>query len=379
MVKSYRQRSSLFLAATIGSFLVFTWSAQVQGQTGGWEREWQKTIQAAKKEGKLVFHSGNSTEFYFHEFQKKFPEIKITRMLTRGGSAGEQRLRAERRAGVYLADIVHMGAGSSTRLADSGALDPLEPLMILPEVLDKSNWFEGKHHYADKGGKYVFNYAASPGVDIVYNSKLVNQEKTKSYWDLLDAKWKGKIVTVDPRRRGSGLFRFFYYHPELGPDYVRRLFGKMELKASRDIRQIVDWLALGKFAIALRVSPQGVGLDKAKAQGLPVDWFGPTHFKEGVNISGGSAYIGVVNRAPHPNAAKLFMNWFLSREGQITVQNIAASQVQGKDSLRIDIPKEMIPPEYRRHKRGKYIDLDKPEFRDEAPVFKLINEVWKTS
>jgi len=182
MVKSYRQRSSLFLAATIGSFLVFTWSAQVQGQTGGWEREWQKTIQAAKKEGKLVFHSGNSTEPYFHEFQKKFPEIKITRMLTRGGSAGEQRLRAERRAGVYLADIVHMGAGSATRLADSGALNPLEPLMILPEVLDKSKWFEGKHHYVDKGSKYVFNYAASPGVDIVYNTKLVNRDKTKSYW-----------------------------------------------------------------------------------------------------------------------------------------------------------------------------------------------------
>jgi hypothetical protein len=81
MVKSYRQRSFLFLTATIGSFLVFTWSAQVQGQTGDWEREWQKIIQAAKKEGKLVFHSGNSTELYFHEFQKRFPEIKMTRML----------------------------------------------------------------------------------------------------------------------------------------------------------------------------------------------------------------------------------------------------------------------------------------------------------
>ena len=59
------------------------------------------------------------------------------------------------------------------------------------------------------------------------------------------------------------------------------------------------------------------------------------------------------------------------------VQTIAASQVQGKDSLRMDIPKEMIPPEYRRHKGGRYIDLDKSEYRDEAPIFKIINEVWK--
>ena len=98
-------------------------------------------MQAARKEGKLVFHSGNSVEPYFHEFQKKFPEIKVSRMLTQGGTAAHERLIAERRAGVYVADIVHLGAGSGSGLAGAGALDPLEPYMILPEVLDQSKWF----------------------------------------------------------------------------------------------------------------------------------------------------------------------------------------------------------------------------------------------
>ena len=156
----------MFFTAILSSFLVISSPAQSQGQSGNWEKEWEKTIQAAKKEGKLVFHSGNSTEAYFREFRKKYPEIKMIRMLTRGGSAAHQRLMAERRARVYVADIVHLGKGSGGRLARAGALDPLEPYMILPEVLDQSKWFEGRHIFVDTDWKSLFKYAANPGVDI---------------------------------------------------------------------------------------------------------------------------------------------------------------------------------------------------------------------
>jgi len=376
MKRFFDRVSSIFFAAISSSLLVISSPTQTLGQSGDWEKEWEMTIQAAKKEGKLVFHSGNSTEPYFYEFQKKFPEIKIVRMLTRGGSAAHQRLMAERRARVYVADIVQVGGGSGSRLASAGALDPLEPYMILPEVLDQSRWFEGRHYFADKDGKYLFKYASNPGVDISYNTKLVNPDKIKSYWDLLDAKWKGKIVTYHPRSRGSGLFRYFYYNTELGPGYLRRLFGEMEITASRNRRQMTDWLAKGKFAIALRTAPEASTLNLAKAQGLPVDWFTPGHFKEALAISAGSAHVAVVNRTPHPNAAKLFINWFLSREGQLLVQNIAAKKASGIDSLRIDIPKDMISPEFRRSEKAKFFDMDTPERRNGAPVLKLINKVW---
>src|SRR5262245_44853583 len=377
MNKLFNRSSSMFFTAILSFFLIISSPGQTVGQSGDWQKEWKVTIQAAKKDRALVFHSGNSAEPYFHEFQKKFPEIKPTRMLTQGGSAAEQRLIAERRAGVYAADIVHLGEGSASRLASAGALDPLKPYMILPEVLDQSKWFEGRHYFGDKEGKYFLKYASNPGVEVSYNSELVNPDNIKSYWDILDAKWKGKIVTYDPRARGSSLFSYFYYNPELGPRFLTRLFGEMDLTASRDRRQITDWLAKGKFAMALRPAPEASTLGVAKAQGLSVNWFSPGHFKEAVAISGGPHHIAVVNRAPHPNAAKLFINWFLSREGQLMVQNIAAKEAEGIDSLRMDIPKDMIPPAYRRGEKTKFFDMDAPEYADDAPALKLIDEVWK--
>ncbi|MGH7835528.1 MAG: ABC transporter substrate-binding protein [Candidatus Binatia bacterium] len=376
MKKSFNRSSAMFFTAILSSFLIAGAPAQAQEKSRDWEKEWKTTIQAARKEGKLVFHSGNSVEPYFHEFQKKFPEIKITRMLTQGGSAAHERLMAEHRAGVFVTDIVHLGAGSGSLLAAGGVLDPLRPYMILPEVLDHSKWFEGRHYFADKEGKCLFKYASNPGVDVSYNNKLVNPDEIKSYWDILDPKWKGKIVIYDPRARGSRLFSYFYYNPELGPRYLRRLFGEMDLLASRDRRQMTDWLAAGKFAIALRTAPDAARLDEAKAQGLPVDWFNPGQFKEAVGISGGPAHVAVVHRAPHPNAAKVFINWFLSREGQLVAQNIAAKQ-EGIDSLRIDIPKDMIPATYRRSEKRKFFDMDAPEHANDDVVMKLINEVWK--
>ncbi len=377
MKKFFNRSCSIFFAAILSSFLVIGSPAQILGQSGDWKKEWEMTIQAAKKEGKLVYHSGNSVEPYFVEFGKRFPEINPVRMLTRGGSAAHQRLMAERRARVYASDIVHLGKGSGGRLARAGALDPLEPYMILPEVLDQSKWFEGRHIFVDTDRKSLFTYALNPGVDVSYNTKLLNPDKIKSYWGLLDAKWKGKIVVYHPRARGSRLFSYFYYNPELGPRYLRKLFGEMEITASRDRRQIIDWLAKGQFAIALRTAPGASTLDKAKAQGLPVDWFTPGHFKEALAISAGSAHVAVVNRTPHPNAAKLFINWFLSREGQLMAQNVAAKGSEGIDSLRMDIPKDMIPADYRRGDKTKFFDMDTPERSNERPVFKLITEVWK--
>lgn len=377
MVLAMNRCRWMFTAAIWVLLLAVVLPVAAWGQGGGWEVEWQATIVAAKKEGRLVYHAGDSAEPYFNEFGKKYPEIKVVRMLTRRGSAVLNRVMAERRARVYVADVVHLGAGSGGRLANAGAFDAMGPFMILPEVLDKSAWFEGKHYYADEEQKFLFKYASFPGVDVSFNTKLVSPKKIKSYWDILDKQWKGKIITYDPNARGSRLMTYFHNNPELGARYLTRLFTEMDIVASRDHRQIADWLARGKYAIALRTNPQTTTLDQAKAQGLPVDWFVPGHFKEAVPISGGPSHIGVLNQAPHPNAAKLFVNWFLSREGQLAVQNISSKQPEGVDSRRIDIPKDMIPVDFRRTKNRKFFDMDAPQNRDDRPALKFINGVWK--
>ncbi len=77
MKKFFDRSSSIFFAAILSSFLAMSSPAQSLGQSGDWEKEWEMTIQAAKKEGRLVYHAGDSAEPYFNEFGKKFPEIKV--------------------------------------------------------------------------------------------------------------------------------------------------------------------------------------------------------------------------------------------------------------------------------------------------------------
>jgi len=152
-------------------------------------------------------------------------------------------------------------------------------------------------------------FAMTPRPFTGYNTDLVKPASLKSYWDLLKPEWKGKVVALEPGRSVQGFLRFLYHNPKLGPKFISQLLGKAGLTYSRSARQVVDWLGAGKFAIALFISPSRSGLVAAKGQGLPVDWFLPQHFKDGVPITGGPNNVSLVNRAPHPNAARLFINW----------------------------------------------------------------------
>jgi hypothetical protein len=149
----------------------------------------------------------------------------------------------------------------------------------LPEVTDQTKWYLKKHQYSDPEGQHVFNYVGSATYgSIHYNTKLVDLKEFKSYWDLLNPKWRGKITIRDIREAGPGAgnTRFFYYHGDLGPAFIKKLFGEMDATLFRDFRQGPDWLATGKYAICFFCDA-----DTLKQQGLPVDTFGPRVFKEG--------------------------------------------------------------------------------------------------
>ena len=167
------------------------------------------------------------------------------------------------------------------------AVDPIAPILVLPEVTDTSKWWQRKHHYADPEDKYLFIFNGGTRVVVGYNTKLVNPSAIKSYWDLLDPKWKGKIVALDPNSGGSGdALRFFFYQRDLGREFIRRLLTETEVTISSDSRQMGDWLAGGKFAFTIFSPVSRMDLDKMQTQGLPVDWFDPDHLKEGAYIAG---------------------------------------------------------------------------------------------
>ncbi len=154
---------------------------------GDWKKEWDKTLEAAKKEGQLtVYISGY--EAVLPHFEKEYPEIKLNAVTGRGNQLG-QRLLAERRAEKYIADVVSAGANPNYQQFHlAKALDPIKAALILPEVTDQTKWYLNKHQYSDPEGQYVFNYVGSATYGAVnYNTKLVDVKDFRSYWDLLDS------------------------------------------------------------------------------------------------------------------------------------------------------------------------------------------------
>jgi iron(III) transport system substrate-binding protein len=237
---------------------------------------------------------------------------------------------SERRADKNLADLYLNGMTTGYNVFyKAKVLDPIPPQLILPEVTDASKWWRGRHQYVDPENQYLLNFNGENRMVVAFNTKLVNPAEIKSYWDLLNPKWKGKIVAYDPTQGGSGdATRFFYHHKSLGREFIRRILSETDIVISRDTRQMGDWLAGGKYAISIFGPVSRMDLDLMQTQGLPVDWFKPDHLKEGTYITGGSGGVALINKAPHPNATKVGLNWLLSREGQIAYQRLFT---QGND------------------------------------------------
>jgi iron(III) transport system substrate-binding protein len=343
-----------------------------------WQSEWDQTVRAAEKEGQLtVYIGGYGAIIDAGVFQKAYPKIKVTH-ITGAGTDLTARISAERRAGKYLADVYNGGGNSLFQILYVGKmLDPIKPALILPEVTNPAKWWEGKQKYADKDGQYIFVYEGNvaAGAGAGYNSQLLDPREYKTYWDFLTPKLKGKIVSTDIRKvRGAGIpWQFLYYHPDLGPKFLRRLFGEMDVTLVADLRQAVDWLGAGKFTLCVPI--QGGAIFKAKNQGLPVDQFDPFHFKEGVNLSSAFGSLALLNRAPHPNAARVFINWLLSREGQSLFQKAISIPGDPRNSRRIDVSKDHIPADEQRRDKMQYFDTDDPDTKDLNPAMKLLDEI----
>ncbi len=372
---TWRSDKKLFVALVVVALAASSPSPAAAAEArASWQAEWEKTLQAAKKEGQVtvyIYRYGPVLE----AFRKEYPEIKMVSVTGTGNQLG-LRIISERRAEKYLVDVFSAGPNSAFNILYKGkALDPLKPAFILPEVFDESKWYGGRHNFVDEEGKYIYGYLANPSsAQLYYNSKLAQPQEFKSHWDLLNPKWRGKIVSLDPALTGLGqTMQFFYYHPELGPEFIKKLFGGMEITYSHEFRQMTDWLAQGKFALCIGCKDG----DRAKNQGLPVDGFDSSLWKEGGSFSSGGGSLSLLNRAPHPNAAKVFINWLLSRKGQMALQKLADPD-DPPNSRRIDIPKDDVPPANRMVEGRRYLDVNRPEWQDMAPIFQLAKENMKT-
>ena len=370
-----RRRQRQWIANVVASWIFLVVALADSAELPKWKGEWTRVIEAAKQEGQLSLYGGQEITHpdIIAGFNKKFPFIRVT---SASGRAADMmtRIVAERRADRYLADVTASGPNGPRMLYLNKILDPIAPTFILPEVSDLSRWYGGRHWYADPENKYIFMFEGTiVSTGLSFNNKLVSMDEIKSYWDLLQPKWRGKLLGQDPR--GAALSTpvlILYHRAGLGAEFLRRLYTETDITLFRDRRQGTNWLATGKFSVCHLCRD----IDKAAKQGLPVEDISPDKLKEGGSIGGGgSSVLALINRAPHPNAAKLFINWYLSRQGQALWQQVMnVKEVEASDSMRIDIAKDDVLPDGKRAPGREYQVIG---FLDPEPVQKLLQEILK--
>jgi iron(III) transport system substrate-binding protein len=354
--------------------LCLDFTAAIAAEKSGWQAEWERTLAGAKQEGAVSLWGDMEITHpdIIAAFTKEFPFIKPITVTGRVGDL-TVRILAERRAGKYLADLYSgvMGGAAFYEFYRTGVLGSIRSTFILPEVLDETKWLGGKHHFVDPEHQIILYEGNVAGTSIYYNAQAVKPTDFSSYWGLLDPKWKGKIAMFE--RTGSGFPSLtpIYYNSRLGPDFLKRLLGEMMVTVSRDRRQSTDWLASGKYSLCI-----GCGdIERAAREGLPVAELDRQQLKEAGNNIGlnGNSGLALISKPAHPNAAKVFTNWFLSRSGQTVWQDVMNSKVEEpSNSMRIDIPKDKVLPAARREDGVKYTVTG---FLDPEPPTKLIDEL----
>lgn len=354
------------------------------------QAEWDALIEAAQAEGKLIVEATGGAGRRYRPVSDFFAEkfgIDVT--FATSGDIPE-RIMAERQAGKYLVDITFMSQSSPLRLLiPGGALAPLPELLIHPEVTDTSLWYDNRHYWGDPDEKYIFLFAGSARVTPItfyYNTDLLSPEEVadlQSIWDFVktDPKpsWAGKVVAEPPTEQASQ-YASAYAHPDLGAEWVRAFIENPDINWQIDDRLLVDGLARGKHAIAIFVGGSNRrDLESLAEKGLPVTEF-KNALKERPTIgpAGSSSAIHQLDSPPNPNAAKLFLNWWLTREGQ-TIRH-EQSQSAPPVSLREDVPPGITNVEDRRKPGVDYfvtggsskLEIIKQEGR------KFADEVWQS-
>jgi ABC-type Fe3+ transport system substrate-binding protein len=271
------------------------------------------------------------------------------------GSDNFLRVRMEQRAGVPATDVVMAGMSNMIDYYEEKLLDPLLPVLLLPEVLDGSKWKRGNLWFLDPEGRYIlrlYNYVLSAGY-LTVNTQHVRPDDFKSVRDLLDPKWRGKFSVYDPTVSGTGEIDAARFYMQFGEDFVRRLYVDQKPGISRDKRQLADWVARGIYPVSLGVENEGTKI--MKDQGIPVEVISLPDVPG--YLTAGNGLLGLLSRAPHANAARVFVNWITSKEGLGLL-----ARARQKPTTRKDIDESFVLPLELPQPGARYFDTYDWEF-----------------
>jgi len=303
-------------------------------------QQWDRAVSAAKKEGKVVVFgpAGESIRNALVDgFKKSYPAITLEYV---GGRAAEgaARVKVEREGGIFSVDIFIGGPVTLMELGAIGALERIEAALLLPEVINPNLWRDGRHEFTNPATRFALVFSSQPNPPVIYNLQQVNAAQIDQPYKLLDPKWKGRVVLNDPFIAGPAASMFRWFWRILGADKTTDYYRKLRAQAGaidRDQRRQIDWVALGKYAWLL--APNNGMIYQLAQRGLK---FGVlAEFKDyGTYIGTGSGCLALMQRAPHRNAALVFINWFLNTQGQTVWSKALHLQ-----SRRTDVAVEHIP------------------------------------
>jgi iron(III) transport system substrate-binding protein len=327
------------------------------------EKTWDETLAAARKEGKVVV-AGAPDPVMRNEVIPAFTSrygIAVDYIAGRSGSLVE-RIKVERASGVYSIDAYLPGSDTMFNvLYPEKMIDPLKPMLISPEVTDPSKWKSGKLWFMDPEEKYVLRVFNSVDSLLFINTDFVKPEEMVDVKDLLNPKWKGKISTEDPLLdSGNGGNTAARFYKQLGPDFVKKLYIDQKPTISRDRRQFTDWMARGTHPICLSCREDDVRHLRQEGYKL-LKVYNLNGLVTSVNTS--PFLIAVANKAPHPNAARIFLNWLAGKEAlEIYSRGFGAA------TLRTDVDESFLDPRLIPDAKVDYPDTADPNWRSKEKL-----------
>jgi iron(III) transport system substrate-binding protein len=258
-------------------------------------------LEAAKKEGKLAFYTAMDlqlAERYGKMFEARYPGIAV-RVERSGAERVFQRIDQEYQSSIFAVDVVNTSDQAHCIIwKRNGWLQP-----YLPEEVAK---YYDKAFYDADGQHVTTRVLVSP---IAYNTSLVKPaDVPKSFADLLDPKWAGKMVKAHPAYSGTIMNSTYQVARDLGWEYWEKL-SKQRVMQVQSATDTPKKIALGERA--LMVDGAGYLVIQGKEKGEPLELVYPT---EGTPLA--TSPSAVLKRAPNPNAARLFQSWLNGREGQ---------------------------------------------------------------
>src|SRR5215831_11595739 len=260
----------------------------------------QALIDAAKKEGQVVYYTSTDlpvAEKLAKAFEAKYPGISV-RVERSGAERVFQRIGQEYSSNIHAVDVVNSSdAAHFIVWKRDGILAP-----YVPEDVAK---YPAEHRDAD--GQFA-SFRVWLSI-IAYNTSLVKPEEApKSFADLLDPKWKGKIVKAHPGYSGTIMTATYQMQRDLGWSYFEQLAKQniMQVQSSADPPKKLN---LGERAVM--ADGNEYNIFELKEKGRPVE---PVYATEGSPLIVGPN--GIFKSSPNPNAAKLFQSYALGREAQ---------------------------------------------------------------